>query len=332
MDEDDEYYFTTAFSMGLMAKKPTVAELKGFVLSFEDRSLSLSPSIDTNQLIDISGTGRDDVKTPNIGTTASFVMAAGGLFVGKQSTRGYTGATGSRDMFTRLGIDVPMSGGDPKSVEEGIEDNKIYPFYYPSFSDAFDNRVGFFSKLKESGLTFVTPWHLASWVHSPLDLKYRVYGMLTDDYLEDFAYLFKELGYEHVLVVHGMDGIDEVSNVGKTKISELKGGSVETYTVSPNDLGVSKSSVDEVTSGGAKQNVLDFIRIIYNIDTGAKRDLVAVNAGASLYTANVTSSIEKGTEYALEIIESGDAARKLEQLVEYAGDPDKLADLKSHLG
>jgi len=331
MDEDDEYYFTIAFSMGLMAKTPTVDELKGFVLSFEDRSIPLRPSIDTDKLIDISGTGGDDIKTPNIGTTASFVMAAGGLFVGKQSTRGYTGATGSRDMFTALGIDVPMSGGDPQSVEKGLEDNHLFPFYYPSFSDAFENRVGFFTKLKEAGLTFVTPWHLASWVHSPLDLRYRVYGMLTDDYLEDFAHLFREIGYEHVLVVHGLDGIDEVSNVGKTKISELRGGNVETYTLSPSDLGVSESSIDEITSGGADQNVIDFVRIIYNRDTGAKRDLVAINAGAAFYTANVTSSIEEGTEYAFDIIESGDAARKLEQLVEYAGDPDELEDLKSKL-
>ena len=216
-------------------------------------------------------------------------------------------------------------------MKGGLQENDIFPFYYPSFSDAFDNRVSFFTKLKEAELTFVTPWHLASWVHSPLDLNYRVYGMLTDDYLSDFAHLFDEIGYEHVLVVHGMDGIDEVSNVGKTKIAELHEGEVKTYTLSPSDLGVKKSSIDEITSDGADQNVVDFVNIIYNQDRGAKRDLVAVNAGAAFYAANVTSSIEAGTKYAFNILESGDAAHKLEQLVEYAGDPDKLKELKPSL-
>ncbi|PSO45202.1 MAG: hypothetical protein BRC25_02860 [Parcubacteria group bacterium SW_6_46_9] len=131
MDEDGEYFFTTAFSMGLMAKTPTVDELKGFVLSFKDRSVPLRPSVDTDELIDISGTGGDDIKTPNVGTTASFVMAAGGLCVGKQSTRGYTGATGSRDMFTVLGVDVPMSGGDPQSVERGPSRKRYLSFLLP---------------------------------------------------------------------------------------------------------------------------------------------------------------------------------------------------------
>jgi anthranilate phosphoribosyltransferase len=325
MKEEKDQYFMLAFAIALMAKGPTVDELKGFVLSYQDSTERLMPAIDVNKLIDISGTGGDKIKTINVGTVASFILAAGGLVVGKQSTRGYTGATGSRDMFLALGINVPLVEGDPKLVQKGLEEVGLYPFYYPSFSKAHGNRVAFFNKLREIGLTFVTPWHLTSWVFNPLPLKYRLYGMFDDRYLVDFARLFQELGYTHVLVVHGIDGLDEVSSIGKTKIAELINNKIKIYTVSPKDLGIETGKIEDIRTGGADQNVLDLLRVLYNHDMGSKTNLVAVNAGAAFYAAKKANSLKEGTLLAKELIANGSASAKLEQLVDYAGDR-KLLD------
>lgn len=330
--KDEEHYYTLAFTMGLMAKGVTSAELKGFVLSYADRAPKLSPAVPREKLIDLSGTGGDAIKTPNVGTIASFILASGGLVVGKQSTRGYTGATGSRDMFLAVGVDVPLMQDDPKRVEKVLESVGICPFYYPSFSDKFSGRVKFFTKLKEIGLTFVTPWHLTSWIFNPLPLVYRVYGMFTDAYLETVARTFKEMGYEHVLVVHGVDGLDELSNVGPTKVVEVKGEKINSYMVSPEDLGVQRARVEDISSGGAESNIMDMIRILYNVDKGPKRDLIAINAGAGFYAANVVQSLREGTELALSLIEEGKAAAKLEEVVHHFGEPAKLEELKKKAG
>jgi anthranilate phosphoribosyltransferase len=332
MLNETDFYYTLAFAMGLMAKGPTVEELKGLVLSYQDRGVPLNPKVNRDVLIDISGTGGDKIKTPNVGTTASFIMAAGGLVVAKQSTRGYTGTTGSRDMFVALGVDIPLTNGDPRIVEKALEVVGLFPFYYPAFSEKFSNRVKFFTKLREIGLTFVTPWHLTSWVYSPLPLKYRVYGMFTDKYLEDYARLYSELGYEHVLIVNGVDGLDEVSNIGETKISELMNGKIRNYTISPKELGIKASKKEEILSKGADENALDFIRVIYGKEHGALTDLVAINAGVAFYATNKTKSMKEGTELAFELIKSGAASKKMQELVSYAGKQEMLELLLKKAG
>jgi anthranilate phosphoribosyltransferase len=353
LDKSDGLYFL-ALTLGVMAKGPTADELHGFVLSLSDQSVKFSTNVDPAKMIDVSGTGGDRIKTFNIGTTTSFVLSAGGLSVAKQATRGYTGFTGSADIFKELGVD-PF-GVSAKDIEKALHDVGIAAFYTPAFTPTFKNRVDFLTKLKEIRLVYPTPWHLVSWVYSPFQMEARLYGVFDGTYSVPIAQLFQKLGYKRVMVVHGIDGLDEISTVGETMIAELRDGHVTTRQVSPEDLGLSRSSrqdlqtltdeefellrgvgtdqatKDELREKGRKANIALFFKVLYGIETGAKRDIVIANAGAGFYLCQVAQTLEEGVSLARKVIESGKARDKVKALVKLSGGSERLAYWEKQIG
>lgn len=321
-ETSDGLYFL-ALTMGLMAKGPSVDELYGLVLSLRDKSANFSIDLDPRLVTDVSGTGGDRVKTLNVGTTASFVIAASGAFVAKQTTRAYTGKSGSADIFTRLGFDV-MSCADREKIEDCLVTVGLTAFHPPALSADLRYRAEFLKKLKNVGLLYLTPWHLVAWVHAPLEMGSRVYGVFDGSYLHPLAKIFQRLGYERALVVNGLDGLDELSNLGPTRVCELRDGEIVERTVTPEELGVTRSEVDAVRVSGRQESFQDFLAILYGRCAGAKRDLVAINAGAALYAMGRAETLREGTELALALIEDGAGARKLEAFARYHGCIDKL--------
>lgn len=349
----DGMYFL-ALTFGLMAKSPTVDELYGFVLSIADQSIKISCDLPPANIIDVSGTGGDKIKTFNVGTAVSFVLASDGLFLAKQATRSYTGFTGSADMFAELGMDVfHTSAAD---VIACLRRFGVAGFYTPSFTPTFKNRIDFLTKLKTIGLLYPTPWHLVSWIYSPVKMESRLYGIFDAKYIKALTQLLQKMGYQRAMVVHGIDGLDEISNIGATEVGELKNGGIERYTLTPEQLGVKTSSRaelqtitdyeiaalddpattgerrDEIRARIRRENILAFFKVLYGLDTGARRDIVLVNAGAALYLCGKVSSIREGVARAAETITSGKVKKKLREIVKYTGATGKLHEWENAIG
>lgn len=216
-DFEKMYHWAKEF----MAGDITADDISGFVEAVGELATPLRPRMDLSRAIDVSGTGGDGIKTINVGTVASFVLAAAGLTVGKQSTRGYTGLLGSLDLLGRLGIEVRYRGEQASKIEYLLEQQHLAFYCHPAFNAQFANHGKFFTDLKERKLAFVTPWHLLFWVYNPLPLAYRVYGMFTDKYLREVAEVLRRQGIKRGWVVHGGGGMDEVSVLGPSRVVEF---------------------------------------------------------------------------------------------------------------
>ena len=330
--EDDIGYHYLALTFGIMAKGPTAAELHGFCQSFDDRSAKLDVKVAPDQITDLSGTGGAPLKTFNISTSASFVVAGSGLYVAKQAFRSFTGLTGSLDVFAEFGIDIPVSGGDPKIVQETLEKVGICPYYYPAFTQGFVNRVRFIQKMREIGITFLTPYHLTAFAYAPLRMTGRVYGVFSEKYQEVLARLLRKLGIERGMTVHGVGGLDEVSTIGTTKIWEFQGDEFKEYTISPPDLGLKQAEYEDIKAVSREQNIVDFLRVVYGAEQGPKRDIVLANAAASLYVTGRVKDLKDGVTEGASIVDDGKASGKLEELIAFRGSPEKLDEWKKKAG
>jgi anthranilate phosphoribosyltransferase len=328
LEDADSYYFL-ALMLGLHTKGETSDELLGLCRSSERFSppMHVTPEIAQN-LIDLSGTGGAAQKTFNVSTAASFVLAGAGVFVAKQSGPAVTGVTGSADVASAFGIDLTGKFNSPERVVKTLAEVGIVQFFLPYMSPEFKYRAKLYPRLREIGLTFIMPVHLAAFAFHPMRPKKRIYGMFTDRYLVTLAELFQKLGYEHGLTFYGEPGLCEISNVGKTHIVEYTTSTIRDYWISPEDLGIKTANLDDIRAGGKEQNIQDFVRVLYGIDTGPRRDLVLVNAAAAFYVMGRSSSIQDGVKLGASVIESGAASAKLEEFVRLCGDPDRLEETK----
>jgi anthranilate phosphoribosyltransferase len=329
-DHSDGMYLL-ALMFGLMAKGLTTEELFGLAQSIADNSARFPLDLDPAQIIDLSGTGGDVIKTFNVGTAASFVVASTGAYVAKQASRGYTGPTGSADVFTEVGADV-FANAEVDQVVNTLKASHVAAFYTPAFSPQFRTRVDFLTKLRSIGLTFPSPWHLVSWVYSPVPMSSRLYGVFSAQYVPSIAELFARFGYSRVMVVHGVDGLDEVSTIGPTVVAEVTRGRIEHYTITPDVFGVTLASREDIETQSGEESVRDFFRVLYGQERGPKRDLVAVNAGTALYLLGQAQTLREGTERAIAQLANRASAQVLEQYVALAGNPGKLLEWKRRLG
>jgi anthranilate phosphoribosyltransferase len=328
--ESNGFYFL-ALTLGLMAKGPTVDELFGLASSIRDNSVPFHWTIDPSEVVDVSGTGGDRIKTLNVGTAASFVLAAAGLHVAKQATGAYTGTTGSADVFRELGLDV-FSLREPQVVEQCLKAVGVSGFYPPAFSEGFSSRIAFLQKLRRIGLLYLTPWHLVAWAPSPVAMSSRLYGVFAAEYVEPMAQVFGKLGYSRGLVVHGLDGLDEVSTIGRTRVCELREGATEIYEIEPEDLGLARSESRDIRTASREESLESFFRVLLNADHGPKRDLVAANAGAALYAAGKAKNLREGVDRAMGLLTSGAVAERLERFCSYMGSSDRLDSWRLRLG
>lgn len=327
-DAREDYYYLTAI-VALMARGPSTEELAGIVSDIADRSIDLRLRLGGGApLVDISGTGGDAVETPNVGSLASFVAAAGGVGIAKQATRAFTGVSGSSDVFKLLGLDVMLADLDQAIAL--LRTVGLTAIHTPSHSAVFARRMRILGNLRAMDLRFVTPWHLVSWVYSPFPLTGRVYGVFSDEYRKPVADLFqRRCPHQHTLVVYGQDGIDEISASAPTVITELRGGHREEYTVTPASLGLQQVSTQETSVYGpddfariqasdlgleerkeirqraAAEFPAQVFRILSGRGSPGHEALIAANAGAALYVGGATQSLVAGTALALELLRSG---------------------------
>ncbi len=292
-----------ALITALRMKGETVQEIAGFARAMRERAQRITPRADA--LIDVVGTGGDQLSTFNISTTSSFVVAAAGGYVAKHGNRAVSRLSGAADVLEALGVQIQIS---PEVVRRAIEDIGIGFMFAPIYHAAMKHAVG---PRKEIGIR--TVFNILGPLTNPANANYLVVGAYAPGLTETMAQVLGEMGARRAFVVHGLDGIDEVSTVGPTRISELRNGSVRTYTIAPDDLGLPETAPEAIAGGRPEQNAAITTAVLQG-ERGPRRDIVLANAGAALLAAELADDWKGGINLAARAIDSGAAYEKLEAL------------------
>jgi anthranilate phosphoribosyltransferase len=294
-----------AFAMGLRVKKETVGEIAAAAQVMREFATPVVVA-DRTHLVDIVGTGGDASHTFNISTASMFVAAAAGARVAKHGGRSVSSTSGSADVMEALGAFIGLT---PQQVGDCLAETGIGFMFAPSHHSAMKHAA---PVRKELGVR--TIFNILGPLTNPAGAPNQLLGVFHPDLVGIQVRVLQRLGSEHVLVVYGMNGMDEISLSGETLVGELKNGAIQEYTVHPSDFGlpVYDSRVLKVASTG--ESVQCIQRALANED-GPVRDIVLLNAGAALYCAGVASSIADGVRRSREAVASGAAQAKLSQFV-----------------
>ena len=295
-----------AFLLAVRMKGETAPEIVGCAKALQRRAIPVQP--ERTELVDISGTGGDRSGTFNISTTTAFVVAGAGLAVAKHVDRSVSSRCGSSELLSGLGIDLQIP---PKRVAECIDEIGIGFLYAPRLHPALQYTI-----VARRQIGIRTVFDLLGPLSNPIGARARVMGVYDGGLTELMAHALGALGNESAFVVHGSDGLDELSTIGVNKVSHLQNGTVSTFSLDPVQLGLPRSDVSEVQGGLPAQNVF-ITRAILDGALGAARNIVLLNATATLVVGGSTDSLREGIELAAEAIDSGRAKQKLSELIAF---------------
>ena len=293
-----------AFLAALTLKGPSLEEMTGFASSLYDRAVKL-PLPEGLATVDTCGTGGDSSGTFNISTAAAFVAAGAGAKVAKHGNRSITSRSGSADVLDALGVSIKMG---PLEAARAIQEAGMAFLFAPAYHPAFKNIMG-----PRRELGFRTIFNMMGPMLNPARAKAQVVGVYSAELTETVAAILANLGVRRALVVHGLDGIDEISLVGATKITELKEGWTRSYLFEPEDFGFEHCSPADLKGGDAAENAL-IIEALLCGDPGPKRDIVVLNAAAAILAAGLAPDFAAAIEAARLSIDSGSASRVLSTL------------------
>ena len=259
------------------------------------------------QLVDMCGTGGDTIKTFNISTAASFVVAGAGVPVAKHGNRSVTSKSGSADVLEALGAKIDLQ---PVEVERMIEDIGFGFMFAPVFHSAMKHAIG---PRKEIGIR--TIFNLLGPLTNPASARAQVMGVYDEALVEPIARVLANLGVERALVVHGIGGLDEVSTFGPTRICEVDHGRMIGYVIDPEEVGLPVASVSDLAGGDSKANSAMVRGILNGTEHGPRRDIVLLNAACGIYVGGAAGSVRDAIEVAEDSIDSGKALEKLNEYV-----------------
>ena len=289
----------------LKMKGETLDEITGFAAVLRDKANTISPDVDN--YVDLVGTGGDCTYSFNISTTSAFVVAASGLPVAKHGNRSISSKSGAGDVLEALGVNI---AADPDVVKKCVEEVGIGFMFAPHFNPA----MKYVGKVRKD-LGFRTIFNILGPLSNPSRAKAMVVGVYTSKLTDIIAKAMMNIGVERAFVVSGCDNMDEITLTGSTTISEIKDGRVNTFTVTPEQFGFKRCGLDELQGGDGTVNAGITKDILSGKEKGAKRDIVLLNAGATLYVGGMADSIQAGIRLAQETIDSGKALKTLEALV-----------------
>jgi anthranilate synthase/phosphoribosyltransferase len=296
-----------AFITALRMKGETVDEIAGAARCMRVKALPIRVPSD-KPLVDTCGTGGDRSSTFNISTTTAFVAAAAGAQVAKHGNRSVSSRCGSADGLERLGgrIDLP-----PDDVGRSIEEAGIGFLFAPLFHGSMKHAA---APRREVGIR--TIFNILGPLTNPARARFQLLGVYDGQLCERLARVLIRLGAERAMVVHGLDGLDEITVTARTQVSEVRDGRVESYLFDPREHGIDLHPPDDLRGGNAEENARITRGILAGEIRGAKRDIVLINAAAALQVSGVAGTIGGGVEMSREAIDSGAALQKLEQLRE----------------
>jgi anthranilate phosphoribosyltransferase len=295
-----------AFVTALRLKGETVEEIAGLVKTMRAKAI---PVITKEPVIDVVGTGGDGKNTFNISTAAAFVVAGAGLKVAKHGNRAASSQCGAADVLEALGVKFELNA---EQVQKCVEEVGIGFMFAPSFHPATKFAVG---PRREIGIRNV--FNILGPLTNPAFAKNYLLGVAETSLVEKLALVLQSLDCDHALVVHGEDGLDEITLTGKSRVCELKDGKIHTYTIDPEDFGLVRASLGDLKGGTADENAA-MLRDIMAGAPGPRRDIVILNAAAALVAGNKAETIEEGIKMAIESVDKGQALDKLKRLVEFS--------------
>ncbi|MEK7990463.1 MAG: anthranilate phosphoribosyltransferase [Thiotrichaceae bacterium] len=294
------------FMVGLRMKGETVDEISAAAQVMRNLATPVKLA-DQKYLVDIVGTGGDGTHTFNISTTSAFVVAAAGGKVAKHGNRSVSSSCGSADVLEALGVKLNIT---PEQVAECVNQIGIGFMFAPQHHSAMKHAI---IPRKEMGVR--TLFNLLGPLTNPAGAPNQLLGVYDKNWLEPLALVLQRLGSEHVLLIHAEDGLDEISIASPTYVTELHHDKITSYTISPEKLGLSRASLDQIQVENVQQSV-DMVRTVLSNQTSAARDIVLLNAGAAIYAANLVGNLEQGVRQAHNVIRSGEAQQKLDALVQ----------------
>ncbi len=295
------------FLIALRCKGESVAEIAAAASVM--RELATQVPVQGEHIIDTCGTGGDGANTFNISTTSAFVVAAAGGQVAKHGNRSVSSSSGSADVLEAAGVNLDLTADQ---VSQCVKDIGVGFLFAPKHHGAMKHAIG---PRKEMGVR--TLFNLLGPLSNPAAAPNQLIGVFDQQWLDPLAQVLKQLGSQHVLIVNAEDGLDEISIAAPSRIAELKGGEVASYTITPEQFGLHTQNLQSLAVDGAESS-LAMVKSVLNNEPGAARDIVQLNAGAAIYAANLTATLAEGIAKADEVIASGAALQKLNALVEYS--------------
>ena len=294
------------FLVALLMKGPTIREVASIARAMRANCEQISPKVE-GELIDTCGTGGGRT-TFNCSTAVAIVAAASGIPVAKHGSRSLASASGSADVLEKLGVAIDLT---PKQAEKLIESVGIGFLYAPNFHPVMHKVLP-----PEMALGIKTIFYtIIGPLINPADAKRHILGVYKPELVAMVADILVELQFKHALVVHGLDGLDEISVIGKTSVAEVKDGWAKKYEVVPGDLGLPSYTYEELAGGSPQENA-DLLRAIFaGKERGARRDMVLANTAAALLVGGKVGDLRAGAKLAAELLDSGAAQRKLDELV-----------------
>jgi anthranilate phosphoribosyltransferase len=293
-----------AYLTALRIKGETVDEISGSAEAMAANAEHFA--IDPQNVVDTCGTGGDGTSTFNISTTAALIASGAGVKIAKHGNRSVSSHCGSADILKALGVNIEI---DLKKFIDVFNKIGVAFMFAPLYHKAMKYAIG---PRRELGVR--TIFNVLGPLTNPARVKRQIIGVFDKELCNTLAHVLKELGSEHVLVVHGHNGLDEISISGPTSVSELKNGEINNYTIKPQQFGIEQADLNNIQSPDCETNK----KIILNILNGKKSaayDVALINAAASIYVSGIANSLNEGIELAAKSISNGEALNKLNQLI-----------------
>ena len=294
-----------AFLVGLSMKGETIEEITASAKVM--RSLATPVEIKSNKyLVDTCGTGGDGLGLFNISTASAFVVAAAGGKVAKHGNRSISSKSGSADVLESAGVNLNLS---PSLISECIEQIGVGFMFAPAHHSAMKHAIG-----PRKELAVRTIFNVLGPLTNPAKAPNQVMGVYDKNLIEPIANVLKELGSRHVMVVHSDDGLDEFSIADKTYVAELKDGNISTYSVHPEDFGLTLGDLKDIRADNADAS-LALITEAFSGRNGTAKNIISLNAGAAIYVSGLTTSLQSGIDRANQVLSDGSSQKKLDEYI-----------------
>jgi anthranilate phosphoribosyltransferase len=289
--------------MALRVRGETVDEITGAVTTMRAKMLKVAAPADA---VDVVGTGGDASGSYNISTCASFIAAGCGIPIAKHGNRALSSKSGAADVLGALGVKIDLNPAQVgRCVREAGIGFMFAPAHHPAMKNVGPTRV-------ELGTR--TIFNLLGPLSNPAGVKRQMIGVFSRQWIEPMAQVLKNLGSEKIWVVHGSDGLDEITTAGPTSVAELDNGQIRTFEIRPEDVGIKSVKADELRGGEAKQNA-DALLDVLNGGKSAYREVAALNAAAAIVVAGKAKDLAEGIELAMQSLDSGAARARLDKLI-----------------
>jgi len=302
-----------SFITALRMKGETIEEITGAAMVMREKATRIATGVAVDKgeiLVDTCGTGGDSSGTFNVSTTTAFVVAAAGIPVAKHGNRSITSHCGSADVLEALGVKLDLT---PEQVGNCVREVGIGFLFAPMLHGAMKYAIG---PRREIGIR--TIFNVLGPLTNPAGANVQLLGVYAPDLCEKLAMVLGRLGSLRAMVVCGAGNVDELTVTGDTEVAELSNGAVRTYTVRPEDVGLSRSRLADLKGGSTPEESAVMLRDILGGAEGPKRGMLLLNSGAALYAAGKAPGLKTGVELAAEIIDSGAALAKLDALIKFS--------------